>query len=320
MGESKRFRSARRQRLPASASPRGARGAWLQPTRLAAEILLAAPLVLLACTPEVRGNESLQQARTVGVRVGFSIEPPYAFPTPNGDPTGEAPEILRHIAGELGIADVQWFPLPFHQLIRALREGRIDVIASGMYVTPEREQQVRFSRPTACVRPALVVRRGGVQPSAEAADWTCAGCEIAVLQASVEERALETYGHTRLVVVPDLSTAAEAVATGSVDALVISAPTARVLVHGNEALAVDEGELPERVASDARGCAAFAFRHEDLGLAAAVDSVLVQFVGSARHLEMIAPFGFTRRELPCQEDPAAPAQRGGTCNGGDGAG
>ncbi|HEX2167716.1 MAG TPA: transporter substrate-binding domain-containing protein [Longimicrobiales bacterium] len=265
-------------------------------------------LVTLGCTHR-DDPDALDRVRTAGLRAGFAIEPPYAFVDGGtGEPSGEAPEILRWAAAELDIPEIEWYPLPFHDLTDALTVGRIDVIASGMFVSEKRSEQVRFSMPSACVQPLLVGRRATARMekadadnAAADADDSCDDCRVAVIQGSVEHAALEKYGSTdhSVVVVPDLSTAAAAVLDSVADVLAISAPTARNLVKRDSALMLDARMLPQEVLEHSGGCPAFAFRHEDEVLAVAFDSVLSDFIGSASHLEIVAPFGFTEAEAGC---------------------
>jgi polar amino acid transport system substrate-binding protein len=55
----------------------------------------------------------------------------------------------------------------------------------------------------------------------------------------------------------------------------------------------------------AYGYGAFAFRKDDDDLRKAVDTELATFIGSDAHLSLVAPFGFTRNELPGQASAAA---------------
>lgn len=260
--------------------------------------------VLLPGCIQGDGSDALERARIHGLRVGFAMERPYAFVDSTGEATGESPETLRRLARELDIEEVQWFPIPFEELIPALEGGRIDVVASGLFVTAERQQRVQFSRPTACVRPVLVQRRG--RPGNDSG-----AVPIVVIEGSVEQRALEESGRLRseVMAVPDLATGLAAVLGGSADALAISAPTARQIVAEDKDLVLDPAGLPARVAEAAQGCAAFAFRRADSALAVAFDSVLHEFVGSSEHLNAIRPFGFTETELTCAMRPPGEARR-----------
>ncbi|HSJ30324.1 MAG TPA: transporter substrate-binding domain-containing protein [Longimicrobiales bacterium] len=263
--------------------------------------LSLAGVFILACTPQDATDSTLERSRQHGLRVGLAIEPPYAYVDSTGEPTGSEPGVLMEMARDLGITELQWFPLPFHDLIPGLLAGRVDVIASGLFITPERKQLVRFSQPTLCVGSVLVTRRASAaHASREPGEATCPACRIATVQGSVEHRSFAHHGPDReLVVVPDLATAAAAVHNGTADALAISAPTGRRMAEKDSALSVDDRSLPRSLQNDMKGCAALAFRPQDDQLAAAFDSVLAEFVGTSGHLELVEPFGFRPHEVPC---------------------
>ncbi|MGH6913793.1 MAG: ectoine/hydroxyectoine ABC transporter substrate-binding protein EhuB, partial [Geminicoccales bacterium] len=50
----------------------------------------------------------LEEATESGeITVGIANEAPYGYVTPEGELTGEAPEIAKHILGEMGIDQVE---------------------------------------------------------------------------------------------------------------------------------------------------------------------------------------------------------------------
>ena len=130
----------------------------------------------------VSGPDASTVARSQSLRVGFAVEAPYAFINAQGRVTGEAPEVFRHMAQRVGIEQIDWIRLDFANLLPELRLGRIDAIAAGMYITPERAEQAAFTRPTATVRTAVVLREGEtalpqrpvLADLARAADWLSA--------------------------------------------------------------------------------------------------------------------------------------------------
>jgi membrane-bound lytic murein transglycosylase MltF len=69
--------------------------------------------------------------------------------------TGESPEVAKQIAARLEVRQVKWRQAEFGALIAELEAGRIDVIAAGMFMTPERAQRVSFSVPSFHVRQGL---------------------------------------------------------------------------------------------------------------------------------------------------------------------
>ena len=101
---------------------------------------------------------ALQRAGTI--RVGYAVEAPYAFVTPDGEITGESPEMAKRIVGRLGIRSIVWRGMEFRSLIDELEAGNIDLIASGLFVTPERARRVAFSKVTFHVRSGLLVAKG----------------------------------------------------------------------------------------------------------------------------------------------------------------
>jgi polar amino acid transport system substrate-binding protein len=120
-------------------------------------------MLLLGCDPGAGVDEpTLERIRREGVvRVGFANEAPFAFiDTSSGRLTGEAPEIARVVFSRLGVGEIEGVLTEFASLIPGLKAGRFDVIAAGMYVTPERCREVAFSQPTYAVGEAFLVAAG----------------------------------------------------------------------------------------------------------------------------------------------------------------
>lgn len=245
---------------------------------------------------------SLRRVRTAGViRVGYAIEAPYAFVAPDGRVTGESPEIAREIVARIGVGRIVWRQVLFRDLIAELEAGRLDVIAAGMFITPERAERVAFSVPTFQVRQGLLVSRGNphrLHSYAQAAGT--AGVRVAVLAGSVEETVLRSVGvpPDRLVAVSDAATGARSVASGIVQALALSSPTVNWLAM-DTSLGNTEGAKPfyqPEPVPRARG--AFAFRLGDRRLRAAWNRELKHYLGSPGHRALVARFGFSADELP----------------------
>jgi polar amino acid transport system substrate-binding protein len=78
------------------------------------------------------------------IRVGIApIYPPLAFKE-DGELKGIEPDFAHQLAKDLGVKIV-FVELPWDDLIPALRDGRIDVIMSGMSITAERSKLVSFT-------------------------------------------------------------------------------------------------------------------------------------------------------------------------------
>lgn len=267
--------------------------------RLLSIAVLVPPVVSCQTPPE----STLERVRREGfVRAAYSEEPPFSFfDESTGRVGGESPEAMRAVAEELGVENVRWVRLDFGDLIPSLLQGRVDVVAAGMFRTPEREERVRFSTPTVCSAPALLVPAGSSVASIEdvARDTTL---RLAVLDGSVEHSAAQELGirGDRLLAVPDLTTGVVAVDEGSTSALAISLPTARRAVQNRHAasLEIRRYDPPPRIRTVVAGCSALAFRPQDTSLADAADRALAAYVGATRHVATLRLLGFSREDLP----------------------
>lgn len=272
-------------------------------------ILLGALLALLFLAGShgrrTRVDDALTRTRDDGViRIGYAVEAPYAFLTTAGEVTGEAPEIARVIAARIGIPRVQWRLTEFGSLIEGLEARRFDVIAAGMFITPEREARVAFSHPTFQAGPGLLVLRGNPLALHAYADIARDDrARVAVLAGSFEEARLRETGcpDERLLRVPDALTGRTAVRSGEAAALALSAPTIRWMIRNPIAGLTDMAEPFEARLEGAAGHVAkggFVFRKDEPALRQAWNAELARFLGSADHRRLAASFGFTAAELP----------------------
>ncbi len=234
------------------------------------------------------------------IRIGYAIEPPYAFVNKNGNVTGESPELARIVARRAGIRSTRFVLCDFNRLIDALVAGEIDVIASGMFITPKRIKRIAFSQPTTTVHPGLLVQRGNPHKIDGYGAFTAgSGVRVAVLNGSVEQGYLLASGasSSAMVIVQTPQEALTALHDNAIQAIALSAPTVSFMVASSpsefEAIAgFTPGEAPPE-----EHCA-FGFRLDDTSLRQAFDAALAGYLGTQEHIEMISRFGFDRSALP----------------------
>lgn len=128
--------------------------------------LIAIALATLSLTVACSGGGStagstLEKVQEAGViKVGYANEAPYAYQDDSGNLTGEAPEIARAVLSEMGITEIEGVLTEFGSLIPGLQAGRFDMIAAGMYIQPERCEQIAFSDPTDGIGEGFIVQPG----------------------------------------------------------------------------------------------------------------------------------------------------------------
>ena len=97
---------------------------------------------------------------------GFDADyPPFSFVGKDGKPAGFDMDALDWIANEMGFK-VKHQPTDWAAIVPTLNSKKIDVIASGMSITPERQAAVNFTEPYWTVQQRLVVKAGDEETEA----------------------------------------------------------------------------------------------------------------------------------------------------------
>lgn len=82
------------------------------------------------------------------IRVGVAEFAPWTIKTSTGELIGFEIEVANALAKDMGVeADYRIYE--WDNLIPALQQGEIDIIAAGMAITPARALKIEFTRPTA---------------------------------------------------------------------------------------------------------------------------------------------------------------------------
>jgi len=125
--------------------------------------LACAALVLAACGGDEE-TSLLEQLQAEGsIKVGVANEVPYGYVGDDGEPTGIAPDVARAVLAELGIDEMEAEVVEFGELIGGLQAGQFDMVTAGMYITPDRAEQIYFSDPDYCIPESLGVAPGNPQ-------------------------------------------------------------------------------------------------------------------------------------------------------------
>ncbi len=239
---------------------------------------------------DIRANSS--------VRIGYANETPFAYTATDGSVTGESPEIVEKIFQKMGIKTIKPVLTEWGSLIPGLRASRFDLIAAGMYITPERCKQVIFTDPHYQLPDALLVKAGNPKQLHSYEDIAKDGSvKLAIMSGTVNLNYAREAGikDSQIVQVPDTTSQLQAVRTGRADAAIGTQLTMKGLAdkagEGVEAM-TDFKDDPAHT-----GYGALAFRPQDKALRDAVNAELKKWLGSEEHLKTVEPFGFDRSNL-----------------------
>jgi len=261
--------------------------------------MLCAIVGLIAQASAAHAETTLQRIQRTGVvRIGYANEKPFAYTQPDGTVTGESPEIAKKIFAKLGVKKVDAVLTEWGALIPGLQAGRFDVIAAGMYITPQRCAQVAFADPQYQIGDTLLTLPGNPKHLGSYADVAHApGVKLAVMAGTVElgyarEASIKD---SQILQVPDTTAELQAVRSHRADAAVGTALTMKDLA----AKMPGEVAVVEKFVDDPKhmGYGALAFRKDDTDLRDAVDKELHAWLGTPDHLKTVAPFGFDKSNV-----------------------
>jgi polar amino acid transport system substrate-binding protein len=250
------------------------------------------------------GASTLERARAAGIiTFGIANEAPYGFTGPDGTVTGAAVEVARAVFAELGVPEVRPVTVDFGELIPGLTLARqFDVIAAGMFVTPERCSAVAFSVPDYTAPTAFLVPAGNPRGVATFDDVREQDLRLAVLGGAVEYRyALDSgIAEEQLQQLADQQALLLAVEDGRADCAALTNISLNNAVAGNPDAAVEvtPGFFPVIGDREIVSAGAFAVRPGDDDLLDALNERLRRMQQSGEWLRIAEPFGFGPENIP----------------------
>ncbi|MFF9173786.1 ectoine/hydroxyectoine ABC transporter substrate-binding protein EhuB [Streptomyces sp. NPDC014793] len=254
----------------------------------------------VASASDENGGELLDRLRAQGVvRLGIAGEIPFGYIDRDGHLTGEAPELAKAVFKRLGVDRVQPVPTEFGSLIPGLNSQQFDVVAAGMYVNPERCEQVIFADPDYQMLDAFIVRKGNpkglhsYQDVVEKKARFATGTGYAEIAYAVEAG----YKESGILIVPDQVAGLNAVEAGRVDVFAGTALTAREVVKKSAKAEATKPFAPKVKGKPHVDGGAFAFRPTETRLRDAFNAELRKLKRSGELFRILRPFGFTEAEM-----------------------
>jgi polar amino acid transport system substrate-binding protein len=192
------------------------------------------PLILWLCAAALSisldvAARPLQQVLNEGnLRVGVVLSTPWAL-RDGGELRGFEIDVAERLAADMSVAaDIRVYP--WERLIPALEAGEIDLIASGLTITPDRALHVNFSAPYASGGIALATNLASTSSVERLDDLDDPQFKIAAIEGSVAvELAGRILPNAELVLFEDSQSAGRALADGSVDGYLEDEPVPRFL-------------------------------------------------------------------------------------------
>jgi polar amino acid transport system substrate-binding protein len=261
--------------------------------------------LIAACGSASSGGgskDSLAAARKAKtINVGFANEAPYDFATASGDLTGEAPVVARAVMKQLGVGSITGVLTEFESLIPGLQAGRFDMVAAGMFITPQRCQQILFSDPDYAAPEALAVPAGNPKHLQTLQDVAKAGVTVGVLSGAVEGDLAKTAGvnSSKIKEFPDQTSMIEGLTAGRIDAICLTSISLRYAIKsaGQGKVELATPFFPVVNGKKEVDGGGYGFRKSDTSFRNQFNKVLHQLQSSGELLKLVEPFGFGAPEI-----------------------
>ena len=191
---------------------------------LAYVVVLTSMLILTACAGMQTGTSqspvldriSMNGELVVGTAASM---PPLNMTTKDGEIIGMEIDLAKAMAASMGVK-LRLEAMRFHELLPALEAGKIDMVLSGMTITPQRNMKVAFAGPYFKSGKAILTKLPTMAEAQTPEDIHDPRKSIVTLRGSTSEQFVkENLPKIKLVTAKSYDEAIDMVINGKVDAL-----------------------------------------------------------------------------------------------------
>ena len=171
------------------------------------------------------------------LRVGVVANEPYVMRNASGELTGFSIDLGRQLAADLGV-EVEFVVTSWTQVIADLVGNQFDVIACGLWITPQRALVVNFSTPVSIGTMSLVASKPLASAMKSRQDFNRPDVRIVVYAGSSQEGvAARLFPKATLVKIEGDADPVAPVVEGKAHALLVTTPTPQLVVdHAGDRL------------------------------------------------------------------------------------
>lgn len=195
-----------------------------------ARITLLTLLAVMSLAPGSYGGSTLDRIKRNGeLLLGTPGDiPPFSVTTAQGEIIGFDISLSRELARSMGV-NLRIVQLPFNELIPALNNSEVDIILSGLSMTPKRNMEIAFVGPYGNSGQAFLGASEIVETLAEPSDLNREGLTIAALKSTTAAlTARAVLPKTTVVYTGSLDEALILLLKGEVDGLISDFPYCKV--------------------------------------------------------------------------------------------
>ena len=191
-------------------------------------------------------------------------QPPMTVTAKSGELIGLDIDIAKAMAEGLGV-DVKFVTLPFPELLPALETGKVDMVISGMTITPLRNRKVAFVGPYYVSGKGILAIEKRFAELQDANGLNAPEVTVATLKNSTSQKFAETLmPKAKLVLTASYDEAVDLLLNGKADVMVADLPFCAFAAFRHQDKGLSAGKSP--------------LTFEPLGIAMSEDALLINWV------------------------------------------
>lgn len=237
------------------------------------------------------------------ITFGIHNQTPWGFKNADGTVAGVHPDMVRAILEPLGLKNMEFLIIEFGALIPSLISKRIDAVASGLAITPQRCEQVIFTNPDLAIGDGVLVKKGNPlnihsyedvarNPAIRMAGGRGSSNTENAIKAGIPKERVQQFQDTQAGVA--------ALMAGRIDAITFSAGTALGILQDPNIQGIERATPFTGLIVDGKplvNYAAIAFRPEDKELRNLYNDGLVKRKADGTVKAVLARYGFNEAEI-----------------------
>jgi polar amino acid transport system substrate-binding protein len=196
--------------------------------------------LIVTLAPAMAGDVLNRIVERNEIRVGMTgNQPPLNLTSKSGELIGFEVDLVNVLADSMGVK-ATLVTKPFSQLLPALLAGDVDIVVSGVTITPRRNTKVAFVGPYTVTGKSVLTTSSKLASADDAGDINVDGLKLLALEGSTSQEFVEVLmPKAKLTKTPDYDSAVKLLIDGQADALVadIEACQFAMLRHPDSGLA-----------------------------------------------------------------------------------
>jgi len=197
--------------------------------------LVIAFLVLFTLNISAQESSVLERILKKGeIRVGMSgNQPPFSMDAKSGELIGYEVDLAIMLAAYMKV-ELKLVKMPFKKLLSGLESGKVDIVMSGISITPERNLTVQFASPYLITGKSILVKDFNLEALNSEEKLNRAEVTLVALDGSTSEEFVKSrLPNAKLTLAKDYDLAIQLLKSGSVKAMIADIEVCQVAILRN---------------------------------------------------------------------------------------